>query len=131
MPPDVTAALVRSRYLTAPARSRNDVDAAHGGAGLADEVGAIRFLIESSASGPFNLTAPEPVTNRVFSRTLASVLRRPGFMPAPAPALRLLLGEMADLILTGQRAVPARLLDLGYAFRFADLEDALRDIYGG
>jgi len=56
-------------------------------------------------------------------------LHRPSLLPAPALALRLALGEMADLILTGQRAVPNRLLDLDYTFRFPDLESALHDIY--
>ena len=97
---------------------------------LNDEVGAIRFLLEHpTASGAFNLTAPNPVTNRDFSRLLGQVLHRPSLLPAPAFGLRLLLGEMADLLLTGQRAVPKRLLDLGYPFRFPDLEPALRDIF--
>lgn len=97
---------------------------------LADEVRALRFLLETEeARGAFNLTAPNPVTNREFSRLLGKQLRRPSLLPAPAVALRLALGEMADLILTGQRAVPSRLLDLGFDFRFPDLESALQDIY--
>ena len=96
---------------------------------LADEVGALRFLLEREARGPFNLTAPKPVTNREFSGLLGKALHRPSLLPAPALALRLALGEMADLILTGQRAVPNRLLDLGYKFRFPDLDSALQDIY--
>jgi len=81
---------------------------------LADEVGAIRFLAESAeARGPFNLTAPNPVTNRELAGILASVLHRPGFMPAPGFALRLVLGEMADMLLNGQRVVPSRLQELG------------------
>ena len=97
---------------------------------LADEVGALRFLLEQEeARGPFNLTAPNPVTNREFGSLLGKALQRPSLLPAPALALRLALGEMADLILTGQRAVPSRLLDLGYEFRFPDLDSALQDIY--
>jgi len=97
---------------------------------LADEVGALRFLLEhEQARGPFNLTATNPVTNREFSSLLGKALHRPSLLPAPALALRLALGEMADLILTGQRAVPNRLLDLGYKFRFPDLDSALQDIY--
>lgn len=97
---------------------------------LADEVAALRYLLEhEQARGPVNLTAPNPVTNREFGHALGKALRRPSFMPAPAFALRLALGEMADLILTGQRAVPTRLLDLGYTFHHPDLEPALRNIF--
>jgi uncharacterized protein (TIGR01777 family) len=96
---------------------------------LADEVGAIRFLLENGAArGPFNLAAPNPVTNREFTRLAASVLHRPAFLPAPGFALHLVLGEMASMILEGQRAVPRRLQELGYAFRFPELEPALRDL---
>jgi len=94
-----------------------------------DEVGAIRFLIErEEADGPFNLTAPGPVTNRELSRALGQVLHRPSFAPAPGFALRLLLGEMADVLLHGQRAVPRRLLDLGYVFRYPEALGALRSL---
>lgn len=96
---------------------------------LADEAAAIRFLLEQEgAEGAFNLTAPNPVTNREFGRTLGRVLHRPSLLPAPAFALRVVLGEMADLVLTGQRAVPRRLLELGFRFRFPDLEPALEDL---
>jgi uncharacterized protein (TIGR01777 family) len=95
----------------------------------ADEVGAIRFLIErEDADGPFNLTAPEPLTSRDFSRALGQVLHRPSFAPAPGFALRVLLGEMADALLHGQRAVPRRLLDLGYVFRYPEALGALRNL---
>jgi hypothetical protein len=98
---------------------------------LADEVGAIRFLLESEAArGPFNLSAPEPVTNREFTRVAARVLHRPAFLPAPGFALRLALGEMAAMILEGQREVPRRLQEAGYAFRFPALEPALEDLLG-
>jgi uncharacterized protein (TIGR01777 family) len=96
---------------------------------LADEVGAIRFLLErDDARGPFNLTAPNPVTNRELTRLLARVMSRPGFLPAPGFGLRILLGEMADMLLHGQRAVPARLLEMGYTFRYPDPEPALRSL---
>jgi uncharacterized protein (TIGR01777 family) len=96
---------------------------------LEDEVGAIRFLLErEDARGPFNLTAPAPVTNRELTRALGRVMSRPSFLPAPGFALRLALGEMADMLLQGQRAVPSRLLELGYVFRWPDLEPALRDL---
>jgi uncharacterized protein (TIGR01777 family) len=96
---------------------------------IADEVGAIRFLLErEDARGPFNLTAPRPLTNRQFSRTLGKALRRPSLAPAPSIALRVILGEMADMLLNGQRAVPQRLLEMGYAFQFPDALGALRDL---
>ncbi len=96
---------------------------------LADEVGAIRFLLErDDARGPFNLTAPEPVSNREFAHLAGGVLRRPSFLPTPTAALRLAFGEMADVLLTGQRAVPARLLELGHRFRYPSLEAALREV---
>lgn len=97
---------------------------------LDDEVSALRFLIENDvASGPFNLTAPNPVTNREFSRGLGRALGRPSFMPAPAFALRLALGEMSTLVLDGQRAVPRKLKEAGFEFKFSDAEAALRAIY--
>ncbi len=96
---------------------------------VSDEARAIRFLIESErARGPFNLAAPDPPDNRGFCRALGRVLRRPSWLPAPAFALRLLLGEMSTLILDGQRAVPKRLLQEGFEFRFVDAEAALRNL---
>jgi uncharacterized protein (TIGR01777 family) len=96
-----------------------------------DVVGAILFELDTeAASGPVNVTAPEPATNRDFSKTLGRVLRRPAFAPVPALAVRALYGEMADIVTTGQRAVPARLIELGYRFRQPDLEAALRDATG-
>jgi len=94
-----------------------------------DEARAIRFLIENqSATGPFNLTAPQAVTNAQFARTLGRVMGRPCWLPLPGSAMKAAFGEMADLLLTGQRGVPRRLLDLGFQFRFPELEGALRDI---
>jgi uncharacterized protein (TIGR01777 family) len=96
---------------------------------LADEVRALRFLIDcEDARGPYNLTAPEAVTNRQMARAIGRTLRRPGFVPTPAFVLRAALGEMATLVLEGQRAVPRGLLDLGFEFRFPHLEPALRDL---
>jgi uncharacterized protein (TIGR01777 family) len=96
----------------------------------ADEVAAILYLLDhAEASGPYNLTAPHPVTNRDLSRALSRALRRPSPMiPAPAFVLRLALGEMADALLVGQRALPRRLLDAGFEFRFATIDAALRDL---
>jgi uncharacterized protein (TIGR01777 family) len=85
-------------------------------------------LATREASGPFNLAAPEPVSNEMFAATLARVLHRPALMRVPAFALRLVLGEMADVVLTGQAAVPARALALGFRFSFPSLEPALRDL---
>lgn len=76
--------------------------------------------------GPINATAPEPVTNAAFSRALGRVLHRPALLPVPALALRALYGEMAEIVTTGARAVPAKALVLGYEFRHAELEPALR-----
>ncbi len=99
---------------------------------IADEVGALRFLLEQDdAHGPFNLSAPHPLTNADFGRALARVLRRPYALRTPAWALRLALGELATVVLEGQRAVPQRLLALGYVFRFPHAEDALRDLLTG
>lgn len=98
---------------------------------IADEVRAIRFLMQHpEANGPFNLSAPHPLTNTDFSRALGRVIRRPALMPTPAFVLRLVLGEMATVLLEGQRAVPQRLLDLGFTFQFPQVEAALRDLLG-
>ena len=97
---------------------------------IVDEVRAIRFLLEQDeARGPYNLTAPHPVTNRELARALGRALRRPAWLPVPAPALRLALGEMSTVLLTGQRAVPKRLLEAGFVFQFPDLEAALRNLF--
>nr|HRC87032.1 TIGR01777 family oxidoreductase [Thermoanaerobaculia bacterium] len=96
-----------------------------------DEVAALRFLIDHpTATGPFNLTAPEPASSRDFARTLGQVLGRPSFVPAPAFALRLALGEKAALVLEGQRVMPQQLLELGFRFRFPELRAALEDLLG-
>ena len=96
---------------------------------IADEVGAIRFLLENEkARGPFNLSAPYPVTNADFSRLLGRRMRRPALVPTPGFMLRLAFGEMADMLLTGQKAVPRHLTQMGYAFQFGDAEAALADI---
>ncbi len=96
---------------------------------LDDQVAAIRFLLERpETQGPFNLCAPNPVTNRAFCQTLGQVLGRPAWLPTPALALRLLFGEMATVILEGQRTVPHRLQEAGYTFRFPELRPALQDL---
>lgn len=97
-----------------------------------DAVGAVHQALMSEALvGPLNLTAPEPVRWREFAHTLGRVLHRPALFPVPAPALRLLFGEMADVaLLASQQALPARLLEAGYAFRYPTLEGALRHVLG-
>ena len=93
---------------------------------IADEVGLILFLLESAtANGPFNLTAPDPVTMREMARTLGKVLHRPAVLPVPGFALKVALGEVADVLLTGQHVVPRRALEDGYSFQFPALEGAL------
>lgn len=97
-----------------------------------DVVGVIHHALETDTlRGPVNATAPNPVTNRDFTRTLGRVLRRPTPFPVPARALRLALGEMADeTLLASARALPAMLLQSGYEFRHPDLEAALRHVLG-
>lgn len=95
----------------------------------ADLVALIRWLVDNgSASGAYNGTAPVPVTNTEFARTLGRALHRPTLLRTPGFALRLLFGEMADLLLTGQRVVPARATAGGFTFRQAELADALAAI---
>jgi uncharacterized protein len=98
----------------------------------ADWIALTMWALQSSAAtGAINATAPNPVTNAEFARALGRAMRRPAFMPAPAFALRLLLGEMADaLLLSGQRAVPARPERLGFTFRYPHLDPALAAIFG-
>lgn len=96
---------------------------------LADLVDALTHaIVRDELSGPINAVAPQAVTNTEFTRTLGRVLHRPTLLPAPAFALRLLLGEMADeLLLASARGEPARLLASGFAFRYPTLEGALRE----
>ncbi|QDO39671.1 TIGR01777 family protein [Streptomyces sp. RLB3-17] len=94
---------------------------------LHDEVAAIRHLIDtSSLSGPVNLTAPTPLTNREITEAMGRVLHRPTVFPTPAPLLRLALGDMSGDILGSQRVHPTRLLSSGFTFAFPSIEEALR-----
>jgi len=96
-----------------------------------DYIELVRFIVDTHAiTGPVNATAPHPVTNAAFSHALGHALHRPSFMPAPAFALRIALGELADSILTGQRAIPAKALACGYPFRYPEIEIAFRGIFG-
>ncbi len=83
-------------------------------------------LADGRWDGPINATAPEPLPNREFSKLLGQVLGRPALLPVPASALRLLYGEMAEIVTSGARVMPARALVLGYEFAYPHLEDALR-----
>ncbi len=83
-------------------------------------------LVSDAYRGPVNATAPQPVTNREFTETLARTLGRPAIVPVPAAGLRLALGELADVLLTGQRVFPAVAERAGYQFRFTELAGALR-----
>lgn len=98
---------------------------------LDDVVGAIAFALgNDQASGPVNVAAPEPVTNKELSKALGRVLHRPAFAPVPALAVKTLYGEMAEIVITGQRTVPAKLEGLGYRFHWPELEAALKDATG-
>jgi len=97
-----------------------------------DLLGTIHYALMTEAlDGPVNATAPHPVSNREFAETLGRVLGRPALLPVPAAALRLAFGEMAEVtVLASARALPARLQESGYAFRYPDLEPALRHLLG-
>ncbi|GAB4397240.1 MAG: TIGR01777 family oxidoreductase [Anaerolineales bacterium] len=96
---------------------------------LQDEIGAIEFLLKHpQASGVYNLTAPQPLTNADFGRALGRALFRPAFFPTPAFALKLALGEKSTLVLDGQNAIPTRLQAQGYKFKFSDAYSALTDL---
>jgi hypothetical protein len=97
---------------------------------LQDLIGVYLFLIEKRhISGPINCTSPQPVRNRELTKSLGEALGKPTFMPSvPGFLLRLILGEFGSVLLKGQRALPKRLLEEGYRFRFPDLKGALKDL---
>ena len=96
---------------------------------LVDEARAIRFLIEKeAASGPFNLATPNPARNNDFGKTLARVMKRPHYLPLPAFVMRALFGDVATVVVDGQRVMPHKLQELGFEFRFPTLEPALRHV---
>jgi NAD dependent epimerase/dehydratase family enzyme len=99
---------------------------------IRDQIGAIQHLLSHrEVKGPVNLTAPGPVTNEEFSKTLASVLKRPALFRVPGFVLRLLLGEMAQaLLLSGQRVIPRKLQKSGYEFEYPELRGALENLLG-
>jgi len=97
-----------------------------------DWIEMVRWIIDTRAlTGALNGTAPVPVTNREFSRALGRALHRPAFVPTPGFPLKIVLGEMAeDLVLTGQRAIPQRALSHGFHFRYPEIDQAFRGIFG-
>lgn len=96
---------------------------------IEDLFGALVHLVgRRESSGPYNFTAPEPVTNQELARELGRALHRPALLPAPAFALRLVLGEFGDMLLTGQRVLPRRLIAEGFRFTRPDLAGALRSL---
>jgi uncharacterized protein len=91
----------------------------------------VRWLVETPGiAGPVNATAPHPVTNAELARALGRALHRPALVPAPAFALRIALGEMADSIVTGQRVLPSRALSGGFHFRYPEIDIAFRGMFG-
>jgi uncharacterized protein (TIGR01777 family) len=84
-------------------------------------------LDNAGARGPINGTAPQPVTNKEFAKALGAALSKPSFMPAPAFALKLRFGEVADVLTTGQRVLPRKAQALGYTFLFPEIHGALQD----
>lgn len=96
---------------------------------MSDLLAAVEFLAgQDDLSGAFNLCSPQPVTNRELAQALGHFLNRPAVMPTPALALKLLMGEMAGVLLAGQRAVPERLTAAGFQFQFPRLDQALADL---
>lgn len=96
---------------------------------LEDMVRGITHLIDNEDSrGAYNFTAPNPVTNKVFSKTLASVISRPALFPMPPAVLKILMGEMSDLLTTGQNVIPKKLLDEGFKFMYPELKAAIEDL---
>ena len=96
---------------------------------IRDEVKAIRYLVENpDTSGVYNLTAPNPVTNAEMGKAIAKIMRRPYYLPVPGFAMRLLFGEVATVVLDGQRVIPTRLLESGFEFDFPRINMALENI---
>lgn len=95
-----------------------------------DEVGIIRHALENgSVSGPVNMTAPDPVTNKEFSSALGKALGRPSWLPVPGFVLKIALGELGQIALTGQRVIPEKALETGYEFKYPEVNGALKDIF--
>jgi uncharacterized protein (TIGR01777 family) len=98
---------------------------------LVDTVRALEHALDNDLDGPFNLTAPEPVTMSVFAKALGDAMNRPSYLRVPPFAVKLALGSRSEAVLSGQRAVPKRLVDSGFDFVFPDVASALADIVTG
>lgn len=95
---------------------------------LADLISAIVFIMEKQLSGPFNLTSPQPITNSEFTKALANTLGKPAMLPLPAFAAKLFLGQFAEeVLLSSVRAIPGSLQQLGFMFKFDEIEACLKD----
>jgi len=90
----------------------------------------LRLLHDAEASGPYNMTAPQPATNAEFTAALAKALHRPALFVAPAPLLKLAMGERSCLLLEGQKVLPGKMTAAGYVFQFSKLDDALGNLFG-
>jgi uncharacterized protein (TIGR01777 family) len=98
---------------------------------LADTVGMVLLALDDGrASGPLNVVGPEPVRNRELARAIGKALARPSLLPVPALALRVALGEMAEVVLASQRVLPRKAVELGYRFRFSEVGEAVQELLG-
>ncbi|AHF11024.1 MULTISPECIES: TIGR01777 family oxidoreductase [Dehalobacter] len=98
---------------------------------IQDLIRMFRFIIEhDEVTGPVNGTAPEPVRMKGFSKILGEVLKRPSWFPVPEFVLKIALGQMSEMLLHGQRAIPQKISDIGFEFKFPDLKSALEDALG-
>jgi uncharacterized protein len=96
-----------------------------------DWIEIVRWIVQTpEIDGPVNATAPHPVTNKHLSRALGHAMHRPSLMPTPGFAIKIAIGEFADSVLTGQRVIPARAQASGYHFRYPEIEQAFRGIFG-
>jgi uncharacterized protein (TIGR01777 family) len=98
---------------------------------IQDLVRMLRFIIEhDEVTGPVNGTAPEPVRMKEFSKVLGEILKRPSWFPVPEFILKIVLGQMSEMLIHGQRAIPQKISDIGFEFKFPDLRSALEDALG-
>ncbi|MEK3889572.1 TIGR01777 family oxidoreductase [Bacillus sp. FSL K6-3431] len=97
---------------------------------VADVAGLIQFSIEHhTISGPLNVTAPEPIKMKEFGKTIGHVLHRPHWLPVPSFALQVLLGEMSEILINGQRVLPEKAMEHGYSYEYPTLEKALSNLW--
>ena len=97
---------------------------------IADLVNSLEyFLLNKQTQGVYNITAPVPVTNRVFAAKLGRILNKPAWLPIPGFAMKLALGEAATLALDGREVLPVRLLESGFQYQFSQIQQALDDIF--